>query len=99
VILVLPRHARGTRATIRTSEPRVADAVSDQVAPIAGMRIPGALTARRFRCGTCRRRVFAAGAEGDVIPLRQGERAKKQNQMVVWNPFGWSPPPAKKLEK
>jgi MerR family transcriptional regulator/heat shock protein HspR len=45
------------------------------------------------------RRVFAAGVEGDVIPLRQGERAKKQNQMVVWNPFGWSPPPAKKLEK
>ena len=45
------------------------------------------------------RRVFAAGAEGDAIPLRQGERAKKQNQMVVWNPFGWSPPPAKKLEK
>ncbi len=45
------------------------------------------------------RRVFAAGAEGDVIPLRQGERAKKQNQMVVWNPFGWTPPPIRKLEK
>jgi MerR family transcriptional regulator/heat shock protein HspR len=45
------------------------------------------------------RRVFAAGTEGDVIPLRQGERAKKQNQMVVWNPFAWTPPPAKKLEK
>lgn len=45
------------------------------------------------------RRVFAAGAEGDVIPLRQGERAKKQNQMVVWNPFGWTPPPTRKLEK
>jgi MerR family transcriptional regulator/heat shock protein HspR len=33
------------------------------------------------------RRVFAAGTEGDVIPLRQGERAKKQNQIVVWNPL------------
>ena len=45
------------------------------------------------------RRVFAAGAEGDVIPLRQGERAKKHNQMVLWNPFGWTPPTIKKLEK
>ena len=45
------------------------------------------------------RRVFAAGAEGDVIPLRQGERAKKHNQMVLWNPFGWTPSTAKKLEK
>lgn len=34
------------------------------------------------------RRVFAAGAEGDVIPLRTGERAKKANQVVVWRPFG-----------
>lgn len=34
------------------------------------------------------RRVFAAGAEGDVIPLRTGERAKKANQLVVWRPFG-----------
>ncbi len=34
------------------------------------------------------RRVFAAGAEGDVIPLRTGERAKKSNQLVVWRPFG-----------
>jgi len=45
------------------------------------------------------RRVFAAGAEGDVIPLRQGERAKKHNQMVLWNPFGPTPPTTKKLEK
>lgn len=45
------------------------------------------------------RRVFAAGAEGDVIPLRQGERAKKHNQMVLWNPSGWTPPTTKKLEK
>jgi len=34
------------------------------------------------------RRVFAAGAEGDVISLRTGERAKKANQLVVWRPFG-----------
>jgi MerR family transcriptional regulator/heat shock protein HspR len=45
------------------------------------------------------RRVFAAGSEGDVIPLRQGERAKRQNQVVVWNPFAWTPPPTQKLEK
>ena len=45
------------------------------------------------------RRVFAAGTEGDVIPLRAGERAKKQTQVVVWNPFAWSPPPARKIEK
>jgi MerR family transcriptional regulator/heat shock protein HspR len=32
--------------------------------------------------------VFAAGAEGDVVPLRAGERAKKQNQVVIWRPFG-----------
>ena len=36
------------------------------------------------------RRVFAAGTEGDVISLRAGERAKKQNQVVVWRPFGRS---------
>jgi MerR family transcriptional regulator/heat shock protein HspR len=34
------------------------------------------------------RRVFAAGSEGDVVPLRAGERAKKQNQVVVWRPIG-----------
>jgi MerR family transcriptional regulator/heat shock protein HspR len=34
------------------------------------------------------RRVFAAGSEGDVVSLRAGERAKKQNQLVVWRPFG-----------
>ena len=33
------------------------------------------------------RRVFAAGAEGDVVSLRAGQRAKKQNQLVVWRPF------------
>jgi MerR family transcriptional regulator, heat shock protein HspR len=44
------------------------------------------------------RRVFAAGSQGDVIPLRTGERAQKQNQMVLWNPFGRNPAPLKKLE-
>jgi MerR family transcriptional regulator/heat shock protein HspR len=34
------------------------------------------------------RRVFAAGSEGDVVPLRAGERAKKQNQVVVWRASG-----------
>src|SRR3954468_59160 len=29
------------------------------------------------------RRVFAAGSEGDVVSLRAGERAKKQNQLVI----------------
>ncbi len=33
------------------------------------------------------RRVFAAGSEGDVVPLRAGERAKKANQVVLWNPL------------
>ena len=32
------------------------------------------------------RRVFAAGAEGDVISLRAGTRSRKQNQLVVWRP-------------
>jgi MerR family transcriptional regulator, heat shock protein HspR len=34
------------------------------------------------------RRVFAAGAEGDVIPLRAGTRTKKPTSIVVWRPFG-----------
>lgn len=33
------------------------------------------------------RRVFAAGAEG-VQSLRTGTRARKQNEVVVWRPFG-----------
>lgn len=33
------------------------------------------------------RRVFAAGAHGDVIPLRTGVRAEKANQVVVWRPL------------
>lgn len=34
------------------------------------------------------RRVFAAGAEGDVIPLSSGTRIKRQNSVVVWRPIG-----------
>ncbi len=45
------------------------------------------------------RRVFAAGTEGDVIPLRQGERAKRANQVVVWNPLRWALPQAPQPDK
>jgi len=45
------------------------------------------------------RRVFAAGSEGDVIPLRAGERAKRSNQVVVWNPLRWPLPPSPPIEK
>mgnify|MGYP006200747321 CR=1 FL=1 len=34
------------------------------------------------------RRVFAAGSEGDVIPLRAGTRTKRSTSVVVWRPFG-----------
>lgn len=34
------------------------------------------------------RRVFAAGEQGEVVPLRAGERVKR-NQVVVWRPFGF----------
>lgn len=34
------------------------------------------------------RRVFAAREWGDVVPLRAGERVRKQNEVVVWRPFG-----------
>ena len=45
------------------------------------------------------RRVFAAGSEGEVIPLRAGERAAKPNQVMLWNPLwrmwsDWFSPPA-----
>jgi len=33
-------------------------------------------------------RVFAAGAEGDVVSLRAGERAKRNNAVVVWRQLG-----------
>jgi MerR family transcriptional regulator/heat shock protein HspR len=44
------------------------------------------------------RRVFAAGAEGEVIPLRAGERVARPNQLMVWNPLwrmwsDWFSPP------
>jgi MerR family transcriptional regulator, heat shock protein HspR len=31
-------------------------------------------------------RVFAAGTAGDVVSLRAGTRARRQNQVVVWRP-------------
>lgn len=33
-------------------------------------------------------RVFAAGSEGDVVSLRTGERAKRNNAVVVWRQLG-----------
>ncbi len=33
------------------------------------------------------RRVFAAREGGDIVPLRAGERVRKQNEIVVWRPF------------
>ena len=33
------------------------------------------------------RRVFAAGAAGDVISLRAGTRTARSNQVVVWRPM------------
>ena len=32
------------------------------------------------------RRVFAAGTEGEVVPLRAGVRVRRQNQVVIWRP-------------
>jgi len=34
------------------------------------------------------RRVFAAGAAGEVQPLRAGTRTRRQTEVVVWRPFG-----------
>lgn len=33
------------------------------------------------------RRVFAAGESGDVVSLRAGTRAQRNNQLVVWRPL------------
>jgi MerR family transcriptional regulator/heat shock protein HspR len=33
------------------------------------------------------RRVFAAGTEGEVVPLRTGVRARRPKEIVVWRPF------------
>ncbi|MGV8882594.1 MAG: heat shock protein transcriptional repressor HspR [Rhodoglobus sp.] len=33
------------------------------------------------------RRVFAAGAAGDVVSLKAGARAERSNQVVVWRPL------------
>ena len=32
------------------------------------------------------RRVFASTAQGDVVPLRQGARAQRRTEVVVWRP-------------
>lgn len=34
------------------------------------------------------RRVFAAGEAGEVVSLRAGTRTERNNQVVVWRPFG-----------
>jgi len=33
------------------------------------------------------RRVFAAGSEGEVVSLRAGTRARRENAVVVWRPL------------
>lgn len=33
------------------------------------------------------RLVFAAGAHGDVVPLRHGTRAQRRTEVVVWRPL------------
>lgn len=33
------------------------------------------------------RRVFAAGAQGDVVPLKSGTRAQRRTELVIWRPF------------
>lgn len=35
------------------------------------------------------RRVFAAGREGNVQPLRAGTRTRRQTEVVVWRPSGY----------
>ncbi|RWZ68252.1 MerR family transcriptional regulator [Labedella populi] len=37
------------------------------------------------------RLVFAAGAHGDVVPLRHGTRAQRRTEVVVWRPLGERP--------
>jgi len=32
------------------------------------------------------RRVFAAGAHGDIVTLRTGTRGERSNQLVIWTP-------------
>ncbi|MBG6238672.1 MerR family transcriptional regulator/heat shock protein HspR [Mycetocola sp. CAN_C7] len=33
------------------------------------------------------RRVFAAGLQGDVVPMKSGTRAQRRTELVVWRPF------------
>ncbi len=61
--------------------------LEDQVAELSGRvrELEAALADELLsRSG---RRVFAAGAEGDVVSLRTGQRIKR-NQLVVWRPGG-----------
>jgi MerR family transcriptional regulator/heat shock protein HspR len=37
------------------------------------------------------RRVFAAGAEGEVISVKAGTRLRRSNQVVVWRPLDRGP--------
>jgi MerR family transcriptional regulator/heat shock protein HspR len=37
------------------------------------------------------RLVFAAGSQGDVVPLRHGARAQRRTEVVVWRPLGSRP--------
>lgn len=32
-------------------------------------------------------RVFAAGAQGDIVTVKAGTRARRSNQIVLWNPL------------
>lgn len=34
-------------------------------------------------------RVFSAGAEGNVVPLKPGTRGERSGQVVVWRPFNF----------
>lgn len=34
------------------------------------------------------RRVFASDAAGEVVPLKAGQRARRQTELVVWRPLG-----------
>ncbi len=33
------------------------------------------------------RRVFAAGSQGDVVPMKSGTRAQRRTELVIWRPF------------
>ena len=33
------------------------------------------------------RRVFAAGSQGEVVPMKSGTRAQRRTELVIWRPF------------